>query len=105
MLSDNSIIGDLLFPNEKGEQLTQKTWRKSWYRYCAYNDIPQCTPYEIRHTYVSINKNLPEGLLRGLVGHSKNMDTFGTYGHEFGDDAQKAAALVEQNLTALIGEH
>ncbi|WP_159456288.1 tyrosine-type recombinase/integrase [Intestinibacillus massiliensis] len=75
-------------------------YRKSWQRYCRANDIPQITPYEMRHTFVSIAKNLSEGQIKPIVGHSQNMDTFGTYGHEVNGELQKTA----QQLNALFLE-
>ena len=72
------------------EQLLLQRWR----RFCAHNIITPCTLYEMRHTFVSIAQQLPEGQLKALVGHSRNMDTYGTYGHHVdGQDADTAARL------------
>lgn len=72
------------------EQLLLQRWR----RFCAHNMITPCTLYEMRHTFVSIAQQLPEGQLKALVGHSRNMDTYGTYGHHVdGQDADTAARL------------
>ena len=60
---------------------TQLQFRGRWYTYCNHNGIPHITPYELRHTFVSIAQQLPDGLVKPIVGHSKNMDTFGVYGH------------------------
>ena len=38
---------------------------------------------------------MPENPLKRTVGHTKNMDTFGVYGHEVDGEAQRAAALVD----------
>lgn len=46
-------------------------------RCCEYNGITVVTPYELRHTFVSIAKKLPEGFVKTVIGHSKSMDTFG----------------------------
>lgn len=63
-------------------------------RYCEYNSITVVTPYELRHTFVSIAKKLPEGFVKTVIGHSKSMDTFGVYGHAIkGEDAAITAAL------------
>ena len=63
-------------------------------RCCEYNGITVVTPYELRHTFVSIAKKLPEGMVKSIVGHSKSMDTFGVYGHAIkGEDAAITAAL------------
>ncbi|MFZ2537989.1 MAG: site-specific integrase [Oscillospiraceae bacterium] len=69
----------------------QQTYAKYWERYCAANNIPHVSLYEMRHTFVSIAKNLSSGQIRPLIGHSKNMDTFGTYGHEMKGELQNTA--------------
>lgn len=70
------------------------TYRRYFERYCAANGIPKTTPYEIRHTFVSIAQSLPEGWVKQLVGHSKSMDTFGVYGHNVaGMEGQIRGAL------------
>lgn len=72
-------------------ELWQQTYRKCWYRYCDANGIPRTTPYEMRHTFVSVAKNLSEGQVKQLVGHAQNMDTFGVYGHEVNGELQQTA--------------
>lgn len=63
----------------------------------------RCTLYELRHTFVSLMKNtLPEDLLKRIVGHSKSMDTLGTYGHEVDGELDEAAGLIEKRLTTLF---
>lgn len=71
-------------------------------RYCKYNNIPVCTPYELRHTFVSIAKVLPAGLVKSLVGHSEDMDTFGVYGHELNGDAQQQANALNSIFSRLL---
>lgn len=57
---------------------------RRWQRYQAANGIsPAISLYELRHTFVSINAAaMNDGQLKLLVGHSRNMDTQGVYGHE-----------------------
>lgn len=65
-----------------------------WRRFCTHNGLPPVTLYEMRHTFVSIAQTLPEAQVKALVGHSKNMDTFGVYGHQVeGQEADTAARL------------
>ena len=66
-----------VFPCQREEYL-----RRRWNAFCECNGMQQTTLYEMRHTFVSVVKNLPEGQIKGLVGHSKSMDTFGIYSHE-----------------------
>lgn len=76
------IRSDIIFPNEDGEHIKQATYYKRWVAYRDGAGISKASPYELRHTFVSIAKQLPEGLLKPLVGHSKDMDTYGVYSHE-----------------------
>ena len=74
----------------------------AWKRYCAANNIPPISLYEMRHTFVSISKQLPEGTVKNLVGHSKNMDTFGIYGHQISGEAEQTAKAVGELFEKLI---
>ena len=60
--------------------------------------------YELRHTYVSVNKEMPEGLKKMVVGHSQDMDTEGTYGHQMAGDMAKAAAFTDAAFADIIGK-
>lgn len=79
------------------------TFRKCWQRYCESNGIPHLTLYELRHTYVSLIQTLPEATIKRLVGHSKNMDTFGVYAHELTNDGARVSSEVTEILSTLIG--
>ena len=72
-------------------------------RFCACNGLPVCTPYELRHTFISIAKVLPAGLVKSLVGHSQDMDTFGVYGHELEDDTARRADALDGMFARLLG--
>ena len=73
----------------------EDTYRKYWRRYCEANGLHNVPPYNLRHTFVSLAKTLPEGQVKPLVGHSRQMDTFGIYAHLIhGEDVQTAADLV-----------
>lgn len=72
----------------------EDTYRKYWRRYCEANGLHYVPPYNLRHTFVSLAKTLPEGQVKPLVGHSRQMDTFGIYAHLIhGEDVQTAADL------------
>lgn len=79
------------------------SYRERWQKYCEVNGITRTTPYELRHTFVSVVKTLPAGEVKKLVGHSNSMDTFGVYGHYLdGEDtrtAQKINGLFQSILT------
>ena len=81
---------------------SESTYRHCWKRYCAANEIDYVPPYNLRHTFVSVAKTLPEGEVKPLVGHSRQMDTYGTYAHLLqGEEVQTAQAL-EGRLQKLL---
>lgn len=71
---------------------SQSTYRHRWQKYCETNGIQYVSLYELRHTFVSIAKELSDGELRQLVGHSKSMDTYGIYSHDMQNDKRRTAA-------------
>lgn len=98
--SAKKVLGDqkqLNLPDIRifGDDLQEQRYRKRWYAYCDYNGIPRVTPYELRHTFVSMLKEIPEAELKILVGHSVNMDTTGTYSHVMNGDLKRISAKVE----------
>lgn len=82
----------------------ESAYRDSWKRYCEANAIPYVTPYELRHTFVSIAKSLPEGHLKSLVGHSKSMDTYGIYSHAINGEQQETAIMLNELFCILLQE-
>lgn len=75
---------------------------RRWKVYCEANNIKPISLYELRHTFVSVVKNLPEGEVKGLVGHSRNMDTFGQYSHALTGDAEHTAKDVNDVFVRLL---
>lgn len=71
-----------------------------WKRYCQVNGLPDVTPYEIRHTFVSMADALPEAQMKKLVGHSQSMDTYGVYGHEVTGEGEE----ISRNLDGIFGK-
>ena len=61
--------------------LNEEHYRKRLKRYCEFNGITVVTPYELRHTFISMTKGLPPEMVKDMVGHSQSMDTYGVYGH------------------------
>ncbi len=76
------------------------TYEKRWRAYREANNLGNITLYELRHTFVSITKSLPEAQVKALVGHSKAMDTFGIYGHEVEGENEKIA----ENVNSVFAE-
>lgn len=85
------------YPSTSGfvfELPSPTAYRERWQKYCESNGMTKTTPYELRHTFVSVVKTLPAGEVKNLVGHSKSMDTFGVYGHTLqGEDIQTAQKI------------
>lgn len=82
---------------------TPQVYGKHFKRFCEDNGLQYVSPYELRHTFVSVVKRLPAGEIQPLVGHSADMDTFGVYGHALAGDeitlAQNINALFQQLLS------
>lgn len=75
---------------------TLQGYEKRWERFRNHNGISRVSPYELRHTFVSINKALPAGYLKDVVGHAKDMDTYGIYSHHIdGDESQLAKSRAD----------
>lgn len=101
LLKNNDLKSEYIFCNRECENIKTRDYNKRLQIYCEYNNITVVTPYELRHTFVSAIKTIPEGYLKQIVGHSKDMDTYGTYSHDVdGDD--KAAAQLIQNIFCKI---
>lgn len=98
------IRSGIVFPNENGEHIKQATYYKRWVTYRDGVGISKASPYELRHTFVSIVKQLPEGLLKPLVGHSKDMDTYGVYSHELSGDMETTSDMVQQLFASVLGD-
>jgi len=56
----------------------------------------------MRHTFISIAKNLSTGEIRALVGHSKSMDSWGVYGHEVQGERQRTAKKLEAIFSEIV---
>lgn len=80
----------------------QQAYRRRLSELCVRIGIPHITPYELRHTFVSIVKELPEGSIKPLVGHSKNMDTFGIYGHELDGEMQSTSSAIGNIFSEIL---
>ena len=54
--------------------------------------------------YKIITKTLPEGYLKQLIGHSKDMDTYGVYSHEISSDRNNAAKMIQDIFEGIIDD-
>ena len=90
---------EFVFPIE-----AESTYRHCWKRYCESNGLEYVPPYNLRHTFVSMAKTLPEGAVKELVGHSRQMDTYGTYAHLIKGEKQQLAEQLEDVLSKVLTE-
>lgn len=89
------LESEWIFCNRIGEPGTQKGAYQTWRRVAAERDLPG-TPYSLRHTFISMVKNdLPEQMIKAIVGHSTSMDTFGVYGHTVNGELEQAAKILD----------
>lgn len=95
-----NVDGNELFPG-----VPQSTYQHHLKVYCERQDITPVTPYGLRHTFVSIVKTLPEGMVKDLVGHSKQMDTFGVYGHALNGDTSEIQVAIDSRFLELLHRH
>lgn len=96
---DAGLDTEWVFCNGVGGKAIPNTARHQWNDLKAERGLPG-SPYSLRHTFVSIvssQTHLAEGTIKELVGHSKSMDTFGTYKHAVKGELETAAEVI--NLT------
>jgi len=105
MLKKKGIITPWLFPDESGECLSGIHLYKKWATYRDQHDMNGCSLHELRHTLISaVKADVPEALLKTMVGHSKAMDTHGIYAHKLDDDALRASQLVSDVFDRLLSD-
>lgn len=105
MLRQHGILSPYLFPDKDGEPVSYSLFYDAWERFCKSNDIEYVSLYEMmRHTFVSVNKEMPEGLKKPTMGHSRDMDTDGTYGHIMEGDMERAAEYIERAFDKVLEE-
>lgn len=104
MLKDLGIISPWLFPAPDGNRLDPTSLYGSWRKgYGKYHGI-KVSLHELRHTFITIAKlEMPEALLKDIVGHGASMDTFGVYGHQIDGDKQRAADIIDDIFSRIIG--
>ncbi len=91
-----------LFPDEDGGRLDSNRLYDKWATYRKQHGIV-CSLHELRHTFISISKaDVPEPLIKRVVGHSGSMDTFGVYGHDVDGELERTAQLLGERFTELL---
>ena len=91
-----------MFPWIDGNHARESTFYDHWVVYQKQYGISPISLYGLRHTYVSVNKEMPIDLLQLQVGHSSSMDTHGTYSHEIDGDLTREKKISEANFKRII---
>ena len=87
-----------IFCSKIGGPLSQSTLRNAWLKLAEERSLPG-SPYSLRHTFISLLKNeMPEQMLKSIVGHSASMDTYGIYGHMVSGEMERAAEIININF-------
>ena len=103
MLKAMGIKSKYIFPNTLGLRTNPETFYKRWTYYRDKEGYEsKISIHEMRHTFISMCKDVPLELLKQFVGHSVSMDTFAQYGHEMDGEKEKASALVNNSLSEYI---
>lgn len=104
MLKRMGIVSPYLFPASNGSRTISHNLTRAW---CHTRDnlFIQSSLYELRHTYISIVKSdMPDPLLRAVVGHGTKIDTYAVYGHEVDGDMQRAANVADAVFASLLDD-
>lgn len=95
MIAQLGIVSQWIFCDPYGRITKLQTYYDKWLRYRDYNRISDTvTPYELRHTFISLSQTLPTEYVKRMVGHSASMDTYGVYGHAVDGDLIAAADML-----------
>lgn len=93
----------IIFPNvETGSYLNPNCFKLYFQKYARHNNLSISTVHELRHTYITINKDLDIRILKKLVGHSESLDTLGIYSHELHGEKEKAVKEVERKFRDIL---
>lgn len=102
LLKDRGIVTKWIFLDEDGGMMDTNVMYDRWATYRKQHGIASSL-HELRHTFISLAKSdMPEALLKQMVGHSASMDTLGVYGHEVECDLQRTAQIVDTVFGRLI---
>lgn len=113
MLKQHGVISPYLFPSRDGGPIKNETYCGALKRYLEHNGIGQrtladgstryLTPYELRHTWVSLNDELPDGLKKRAIGWSESFNG-DNYNHKLDTDAERIAAFEDAKFRELLNK-
>lgn len=103
-MKQQGIVSPWVFPATDGGPAAEPSVYRAWRSYCEKTGIPKISLYEMRHTFASNNYDMPEPLIKALMGHSTSMDTWGQYGHKLDGQDEAALDYVNRKLEILLGK-
>lgn len=98
---------DYLFVSSTGGRINPNVLSDRWRDFRSKNGLDNITLHELRHTYATYtSKQVKLEELKKLLGHSKDMNTLGTYVHEIPltEEEQKAKYLEDKMLAEKVEE-
>lgn len=102
MLKERGIISPYVFPSPEGKVSDSNAIYKQWLTYRTQHGI-ESNLHELRHTMISVLKaDVPEELLKRVVGHSHNMDTFAVYGHAVDGEMERARNIMNDVFSRIL---
>ena len=76
---------------------------RQWELFCRSNGIKNVNLHELRHTNISLAMGkIDADILKPIVGHSKTMDTFGTYGHETEENLKLYGDIMQSIFESIL---
>lgn len=100
-LRSAGIVSPWIFPGPDGSRIAPDRIDREWMRYRSEHGI-ESSIHELRHTMISVvSPEVPDALLKPLVGHSEAMDT-DRYRHEVDGNAARAAMLIEDVFSRIL---
>jgi integrase len=101
MLRRIGLVSPWIFPGEDGDRINPDKIYKEWRTYRSQHGI-ESNIHELRHTMISlVSPEIPDALLKPLVGHSDSTDT-NIYRHVVDGNAARASALIDDVFTRIL---
>jgi len=97
---------DLVFANELGGLVDPANLRRSLTTLCDSAGVERITPYELRHTAVSLlsDGGVPIEQLADLAGHKDARTTMVVYRHQINPVVDRGSSIAEELLRPTAGQ-
>lgn len=92
-----------IFCDKYGERVRPATLSERFKVYANYNNLSRHTLHELRHTFISVNKdNIDLSILKDFVGHSLKMNTLDVYGHPIKNETREASKSIDNRFKEIL---